>query len=221
MQASYGGISYLNKQDEITLRNYLKKNEYANNGACLISIDEEDKFFDAVNRVSKWIKNSPTSEIGIEIESEDFIQFCCLQKHIRNSFKNVWTEPLKDKFLVIKVSSETRKILEEKDDNSLENELTDYCLGFSKVFKLLENLKKPIVGHNLLLDLMFLYQQFNTTLPSKYLNFKSEIHRIFPAVYDTKLLSYKMKDVTQKGNVIKRINKRMIFLKKKKRKLVV
>ncbi|KAF7995092.1 hypothetical protein HCN44_004564 [Aphidius gifuensis] len=197
-KASYDGISYLNNQDEINLQNYLKKNEYADNGACLITLDEENFFFNTIDRVKKWIKNSPSNENTIEIECNDYIQFCCIQKYLRNSFNNIWTEPLDNKFLVIKVTQETRSILEEKDNNSLENKLMDYCMGFTKIFKLLKSLKKPIVGHNLLLDLMFMYQQFYEPLPVKYTNFKKEINQIYPTVYDTKVLSYEMKKITKK-----------------------
>jgi hypothetical protein len=44
----------------------------------------------------------------------------------------------------------------------------DSLLGFSRLFKLLVELKKPIVGHNLLLDLMIMYNQFHDQLPCKF-----------------------------------------------------
>lgn len=57
---------------------------------------------------------------------------------------------------------------ENKDkDKSLEEDMLDSLLGFSRLFKLLVELKKPIVGHNILLDLMLMYNQFHEQLPSK------------------------------------------------------
>lgn len=69
--------------------------------------------------------------------------------------------------IVIKVSADMRKLLEDEEVNCLEEELLETYLGFSKIFKLLTSAKKPIVGHNLLLDLMFMHQQFYRPLPSK------------------------------------------------------
>lgn len=62
-----------------------------------------------------------------------------------------------------------RKEYEEnkQKDKSLEEDMLDSLLGFSRLFKLLVELKKPIVGHNLLLDLMLMYKQFHEQLPSK------------------------------------------------------
>ena len=62
-----------------------------------------------------------------------------------------------------------RKEYEEnkEKDKSLEEDMLDSLLGFSRLFKLLVELQKPIVGHNLLLDLMLMYNQFHEQLPSK------------------------------------------------------
>jgi hypothetical protein len=35
--------------------------------------------------------------------------------------------------------------------------LVDYELGFSRVIELMINAKKPLIGHNMILDMMFLY----------------------------------------------------------------
>jgi hypothetical protein len=66
-----------------------------------------------------------------------------------------------------------RKEYEENKEKhkSLEEDMLDSLLGFSRLFKLLIELKKPIVGHNLLLDLMIMYNQFHEQLPSKLLPF--------------------------------------------------
>lgn len=62
-----------------------------------------------------------------------------------------------------------RKEYEEnkEKDKSLEEDVLGSLLGFSRLFKLLVELKKPIVGHNILLDLMLMYNQFHEQLPSK------------------------------------------------------
>jgi poly(A)-specific ribonuclease len=46
-----------------------------------------------------------------------------------------------------------------------------------------------IVGHNLFIDLIFLYQTFVGTLPDQVTEFNKQIHGIFPKVFDTKYLA--------------------------------
>lgn len=64
---------------------------------------------------------------------------------------------------VMKISSNAQDDLFKK--GNLEEALLDVYLGFSKVFKLLSSSKKTIIGHNILLDLMFMHQQFYKPLP--------------------------------------------------------
>lgn len=64
---------------------------------------------------------------------------------------------------VMKISSNAQDDLFKK--NNLEDVLLDFYLGFSKIFKLLSSSKKMIIGHNILLDLMFMHQQFYKPLP--------------------------------------------------------
>ncbi|KHJ32627.1 putative caf1 family ribonuclease [Erysiphe necator] len=46
-----------------------------------------------------------------------------------------------------------------------------------------------IVGHNIFMDLAFLYKTFVGPLPSQVEDFRKEIHRLFPRVIDTKFLA--------------------------------
>ncbi len=45
------------------------------------------------------------------------------------------------------------------------NEITDYSIGFSKVIQEMIMAKKPLVGHNMMLDIMFVYYQFIDDIP--------------------------------------------------------
>lgn len=69
---------------------------------------------------------------------------------------------------MITVQQNIKEALEKEEGSILENALMESYLGFSKVFDLLVTLKKPMVGHNALLDLMFMYQQFYKPLPRMY-----------------------------------------------------
>ena len=74
--------------------------------------------------------------------------------------------------------------------------LYDTELGFSKVIEeiMTTGRKKPIIGHNPIYDMGFLYRQFLSPtgdLPENYLEFISEWKRCFPThdIYDTKVLA--------------------------------
>ncbi len=58
---------------------------------------------------------------------------------------------------------------------------------------LLASAKVPLVGHNCFMDLLKLHHQFVDWLPFEYDKFKSSLHGLFPAVYDTKRLAYEIR----------------------------
>jgi len=49
--------------------------------------------------------------------------------------------------------------------------------------------KKPIIGHNMIYDIIYLYNQFVDDLPETYQEFIQKWFDLFPLVYDNKVLS--------------------------------
>ena len=66
--------------------------------------------------------------------------------------------------------------------------MLEYELGFSLVVQEMIRFKRPLVGHNLFLDLLFLYQQFIDDLPALFEDWVVEFQSMFPVVYDTKCI---------------------------------
>uniref|UniRef100_A0A1X7VK92 Uncharacterized protein n=1 Tax=Amphimedon queenslandica TaxID=400682 RepID=A0A1X7VK92_AMPQE len=58
-------------------------------------------------------------------------------------------------------------------------------VGFRRLFQLLVESKKPLLGHNMLLDLAYMFDCFHEPLP----NFKATLHLLFPVIIDTKNIS--------------------------------
>ncbi|EFJ28195.1 hypothetical protein SELMODRAFT_451150 [Selaginella moellendorffii] len=62
------------------------------------------------------------------------------------------------------------------------------AVGFRQVIDAISESKKPIVGHNCVLDLAHIYNKFIGPLPDNYSGFCNVIHELFPAVIDTKYM---------------------------------
>lgn len=63
---------------------------------------------------------------------------------------------------------------------------TEDALGFTRIVTLLSDLKKPLISHNGIMDLMFLYDKFFRPLPDTQGEFKYAINSLFPHIFDTK-----------------------------------
>lgn len=79
---------------------------------------------------------------------------------------------------MVKISEVERSMLENNLNNEaeLQNAVLVSLLGFSRVFRLLVELKKPIIAHNCTLDFMIMYKQFYRPLPSKDYLFLCYLH---------------------------------------------
>ena len=70
------------------------------------------------------------------------------------------------------------------------DEIVDDRLGFRQIWKILTSSGKPLVLHNGLLDLLFLFQSFEADLPETVSDFKQSILSLFPGgIFDTRLIS--------------------------------
>lgn len=65
----------------------------------------------------------------------------------------------------------------------------DEAIGFSKVIEVLSESKLPVVGHNALLDFVYVFHQFYQPLPETLAEFKTQLLELFPTIYDTKLIT--------------------------------
>lgn len=77
-----------------------------------------------------------------------------------------------------------------------EESIIDEELGFSKFIRTIieHNMKNPtpIVGHNIFFDLLFIYDKFINDLPENFYEFKCEIHKHFPLIFDNKFLTTRL-----------------------------
>jgi hypothetical protein len=76
-------------------------------------------------------------------------------------------------------------------------------VGVRKVFDALSQSGVPLVGHNMFLDLCYIYQNFYKKLPATFEDFQAGLQNSFPDFYDSKYVaesSVKLKSNSQKFN---------------------
>ena len=72
--------------------------------------------------------------------------------------------------------------------------------GFQTIIEMLISSKKPIIGHNCMIDFMILYNEFIEPLPQSAQEFKRKLHEFFPVIFDTKFITYETKSAFEWDN---------------------
>uniref|UniRef100_A0A1B6DB48 Uncharacterized protein n=1 Tax=Clastoptera arizonana TaxID=38151 RepID=A0A1B6DB48_9HEMI len=194
---AYKGISYLNNQQEKIIRKEFQENSCILNDAE--NLQAKKIIQEECSKILEWCLTAKINDSTyVDLNGIDFRLEYFLHKEIRRRFKQVWTYSEVLKIRIVMLSEEEVSKLETTHGRKLEETLLRNLLGFSKIFKLLVDLKKPIIGHNCFLDFMIAYNQFYAPLPTSYDVFKKNIHFLFPHVFDTKFMSYEVRRILMK-----------------------
>lgn len=200
----YEGISYLNQDHERHLRALSEKGILIYDVESTLTLRDRKYLQQECSNVAQWVLSAEENECWY-IDCTEFRLEYLLHKEIRRRFNNVSTfsEPTKVGVRKLKKQQEGVHTVEDRtavedrtvEDRSLEEAVIRSQVGFSDVIKLLISLKKIIIGHNFLLDIMLMYNQFHERLPYSYHEFKKKVNVLFPFTYDTKFISNKMRNV--------------------------
>lgn len=95
----------------------------------------------------------------------------------------------KQRYIVVTKVDEIQKKKLEDEKQAKEAEDIETAVGFSTVIKMISQSGKLIVGHNMMLDLIHIIDQFFCPLPYDLEAFKSTVQAIFPRIIDTKLMA--------------------------------
>ncbi|NXA37720.1 PNDC1 ribonuclease, partial [Eudromia elegans] len=179
------GIPYMNEVQEESLRQYLLSGSWK-----VYSVLDKESMKKAIDEVTCWIAGAEEEETMILQDLSGFQMFE-VQLVLRRALQNVWTQPLGDnEVMVKKVSLQHRRLLENSPHDSCQKELIlTSARGFTNLFQALVKAKKPLVGHNMLMDLLHLHDKFYKPLPESYEEFKRNIHSLFPVLIDTKAVT--------------------------------
>ncbi|XP_032911808.1 poly(A)-specific ribonuclease PNLDC1 isoform X2 [Catharus ustulatus] len=181
------GIPYMNEVQEKILRQHLLAGTWK---VCSTSCANRDVLKKAIDEVTSWIDAAKEEDTMI-LQDLNGYHMLDVQLVLRQALENVWTEPLGDKKVMVKkVSPEHRQLLENSSHDHCQKKLILLSArGFTNLFQILVKAKKPLVGHNMLMDLMHLHDKFYRPLPESYEEFKKNIHNLFPVIIDTKTVT--------------------------------
>ncbi|XP_041325904.1 poly(A)-specific ribonuclease PNLDC1 [Pyrgilauda ruficollis] len=181
------GIPYMNEVQEKILRQQLSAGTWK---VCSTSNADRDVLKKAIDEVTSWIAAAKEEDTMI-LQDLNGYHIIEVQLVLRQALENVWTEPLGDKKVMVKkVSPEHRQFLENSSYDHCQKKLILLSArGFTNLFQILVKVKKPLVGHNMLMDLMHLHDKFYRPLPESYEEFKRNIHNLFPVIIDTKTVT--------------------------------
>ncbi|KAK3794624.1 hypothetical protein RRG08_003770 [Elysia crispata] len=193
----YEGIPFLNQAQEQQLRIDLE------NGLPFNGVDgdvDEHKLQEICSFVASWLPLAAAGDsVMVPIEKDEPVTAMYIyQADIRKRFSQIWTslDPF-GQVVVKRVDPEERENLELEfrgsDKEHQERQVLE-MLGFTRVFRLLTKVAIPIVGHNLLMDLIFMYEKFHKPLPESYSQFKQDMHKLFPNIFDTKHIAHSLRN---------------------------
>ncbi|NXA82418.1 PNDC1 ribonuclease, partial [Thryothorus ludovicianus] len=179
------GIPYMNEVQEEIFRQQLLAGTWK-----ICSYADRDVLKKAIEEVTSWIVTAKEGDTMILQDLNGYHIFE-VQLILRQALENVWTEPLGDKKVMVKkVSPKHRELLENSPYDHCQKKLILLSArGFTNLFHILVKAKKPLVGHNMLMDLMHLHDKFYRPLPESYEEFKRNIHSLFPVIIDTKTVT--------------------------------
>lgn len=182
------GISYMNKDQNKLFWQYHKRDSIRHDvSSSLIRQYDEQYINPGLALVNKFL-NSNEKYLEITIIPKGLAQYLFL-KTIEKSYTKIKCYIKKSGLILVTMNEGDEKFNYEEQYELVAKQVS----GFSGIMHLISELKKPIVGHNMLGDLIFIYGMFYHNLPLTYAEFKLEIHRLFPKLYDTKHMAFHLR----------------------------
>ncbi|XP_067936181.1 poly(A)-specific ribonuclease PARN-like [Watersipora subatra] len=192
------GISYLRPSAESKIRDTIMEKEEKRSTVTEtpIAVKGEDKKF--INGVMKKVEEYFSSTTEDDVQPLDLEPCSPFRRKITyqyvrfkypvEAYMESVGEGREKHIQVSKINTETRKAKEQAVINKKLEDL-QVAVGFSHVIKEISSKGKMLVGHNMLLDLMYFVSQFMAELPETYEEFKAMVTELFPRLLDTKVIS--------------------------------
>ncbi|TPX68544.1 hypothetical protein SpCBS45565_g02978 [Spizellomyces sp. 'palustris'] len=185
------GIPFVNHDDEAEVRQKIGVVAQGND----IPIEGANREFtdSTIQAVQSWLQNS--SEKTLEVAAPSSFHRRLIHQEIKKRYNSALsTEGTAGYVTIRKLTNEERKLGSNNRVAYFENEL-EQLIGFRKVIEVISRSKKPVIGHNMMLDLCQTYEKFHRSLPENVQDFKQGLRNLFPVIYDTKYIAHSESDV--------------------------
>ena len=190
------GIGWLNNVEEQEVKNMLSENlarsenTDSDKKAFAIPAEHQDFVNNVIQQIEAFVQDdTTTTDDKLDLPSSSPFERKMVYEAVKSSPLNSLIEvqtckgsSSREQYLSVCKSNKEAKA------QKVSNLLTEGC-GISRVIQCLTKSQKPLVGHNFLLDIMHLIDQFLYPLPKSYLEFKEMVRCLFPIMYDTKFIS--------------------------------
>ncbi|XP_023370430.1 poly(A)-specific ribonuclease PNLDC1 [Otolemur garnettii] len=177
------GIPYMNEEQE----KKIKHNILCGNWRVRSALDK-DQIKVVIDEVTRWLQLAEEGD-WLTLPGIAGFQAFEVQLVLRQALPNIWTVQREEGVVVKKVSKQHRWYLENTSCDRAScwrEKILLSARGFSVFFQMLVKAQKPLVGHNMMMDLLHLHEKFFRPLPESYDQFKQNIHSLFPVIIDTK-----------------------------------
>ncbi|XP_049850795.1 poly(A)-specific ribonuclease PARN-like [Schistocerca gregaria] len=209
------GISWLSHADFESILPGVTYKKNDRNGEKNVNLKPGDKeWLDTIySKIDRWLEMTESTRprcplvLTQNIVPDSYKSFLIYQ-NVRKKYPNLEVKPLYlksqngSKCIEIQESADIQATARYIDDSTVADyigsvdrkcpdpiEKLEQEIGFRHVIDLMVDSKKPIVGHNMFLDIAHIYHSFFEPLPEDPDEFAHSFHEKFPAVLDLKVLS--------------------------------
>ncbi|CAG8663193.1 35214_t:CDS:10 [Gigaspora margarita] len=176
------GMPYMNHTDEAKLLQ--RRADVAQRQTDSPPDDETKVFVDkAIASIEAWLDSH---EKQLKISTPHISQKRLIFQEIRARFSGLLSAESKPKCIILEKLSDEQKEKKSRDEAA---EALAASINFRVIIELLVQSKKPLVGHNCLLDICQIVHQFWQDLPEKLKDWKKLVHGLFDVIIDTKHLA--------------------------------
>ena len=156
--------------------------------------NSEEAVMSYVNKVLEFVNNRDLTSFQLDVPSKyvkDILQGPCgALKYFKNLKYHIFLEEIKSVMKIDKIQGKEpifnppqRENLMTTDEEIFNN------IGATLIFAEILKKKIPLVLHNSLFDIGYLYTHFIKGLPNNLDEFKNDIITLFPSIYDTKAIA--------------------------------
>ncbi|KAI8903058.1 cytochrome P450 [Gorgonomyces haynaldii] len=191
----YEGIPWLNRTNEREAKAKLLSRDLDQE----MTLDEKAHTYlaEVYQKIDQWLQLGGEKCLILKIGNPYHKRL--VHQEVRkkyNGFVATKSRTGSNKMEVSRLTSEQREEHMAKTASAIIEKEIDDLVGFRKILDAVSESKIPIIGHNCYLDLAFLVQHFYQPLPKTVLEFKTVVHDIFPAVYDSKYVAHGFPELT-------------------------